>query len=526
MVWAGDNNVLDRTGKQLTQLPDLIGPDLIGQKDLIGPDFLAVVDATKGSPSYGKVVNTATVGPLVENEPHHMQYIWHKGNNIFAGGLFTDVTYVIDTSKLPRSSLKHVNLPTDTLCGSVPDAYWVTKDGTAYGTYMGGPDVPGPCTYSDGTTRIGNGFAGSPGEVVRLDQNGKTVYEAPATPKEGETTQRCDNIPSSRRPTCANPHGIQAREDLNMLIDQRLRRAAQHHPQPGGRALVVPAPADGPDLGHLRPGQAEAEGGLVPARRPPGGQGRPPGGAARGDGDHGHQPAGPQGRVRRDDVGRRDLLHAGHHRRQAGLARGLRRHDGQQDRRTRPEPVRRRLQRRLDPDQPRRQVPLPRRHRAAQPSGYGQRVPAVHPQAGHPEAAGLRREPDVQHRHDRGDRQRRRRVGLPARSSTSLDAPGGPHWGALDNFELGKDGYYHETTDVKRIAFSNYFVARTGLNGDHRVCLVDVNDDQTLTIDNTFKDENTGATCIDFDRTSWPHGDWGPAKPHSMLFVVADADVK
>jgi len=107
-----------------------------------------------------------------------------------------------------------------------------------------------------------------------------------------------------------------------------------------------------------------------------------------------------------------------------------------------------------------------------------------------------------------------------------LPAPGGPHWGALDNFELGDDGYYHETTDVKRLAYSNYFVARTGLNGDHRVCLVDVNDDQTLALDEEFKDESTGETCIDFDRASWPHGDLGPAKPHSMLFVVADADVK
>ena len=60
----------------------------------------------------------------------------------------------------------------------------MTKDGKAYGTYMGGPDVPGPCTYSDGTTRIGNGFAGSPGELVRLDENGKTVYEAPADPED------------------------------------------------------------------------------------------------------------------------------------------------------------------------------------------------------------------------------------------------------------------------------------------------------------------------------------------------------
>ena len=103
VVWAGDNNVLDKSGAELTTLPKTVGTDLIGQKDLVGPDFFAVVDATKGSPSYGKVVNTATVGPLVENEPHHMQYIWHKGDNIFAGGLFTDVTYVLDTSAAARS---------------------------------------------------------------------------------------------------------------------------------------------------------------------------------------------------------------------------------------------------------------------------------------------------------------------------------------------------------------------------------------------------------------------------------------
>ncbi len=218
VVWAGDNNVLDKSGAELTTLPKSVGTDLIGQKDLVGPDFFAVVDATKGSPSYGKVVNTATVGPLVENEPHHMQYIWHKGNNIFAGGLFTDVTYVVDTSQLPKLQLKAVNLPTDTLCGSVPDAYWVTHDGDAYGTYMGGPDLPGPCTYTDGSVRVGNGFGGSPGELVRLDKEGRTVDEAPAATEAPETKQRCDNIPALPSPTCANPHGVQAREDLDTLV--------------------------------------------------------------------------------------------------------------------------------------------------------------------------------------------------------------------------------------------------------------------------------------------------------------------
>ena len=78
----------------------------------------------------------------------------------------------------------------------------------------------------------------------------------------------------------------------------------------------------------------------------------------------------------------------------------------------------------------------------------------------------------------------------------------------------------------KRLAYSNYFVARTGLNGDHRVCMVDVGEDGTLTLDEEFRDERTGEACLDFDRAAWPHGEWGPAKPHSMLFVTADDDIQ
>jgi hypothetical protein len=109
---------------------------------------------------------------------------------------------------------------------------------------------------------------------------------------------------------------------------------------------------------------------------------------------------------------------------------------------------------------------------------------------------------------------------------STLDAPGGPHWGALDNLRLGSDGYYHETRKAKRLAFSNYFVARTGLNGDHRVCLANQAADGKLSLDEKFRDERTGEACIDFDRGAWPHGEWGPAKPHSMIFVAADADVR
>lgn len=165
LVWAGDENIADTIVKDLKNLPGSLTGGLGKVTNALpGPDFLAVIDATEGSPDYGKVVNTATVGPLVENEPHHMQYVWHKGDTIYAGALFAAATYAFDVSALPQLKLKGISLPTNTLGGSVPDAYWTLKDGTAYGTYMGGPVVPGPYVYANGQTVVGNGF----GRLARL----------------------------------------------------------------------------------------------------------------------------------------------------------------------------------------------------------------------------------------------------------------------------------------------------------------------------------------------------------------------
>ncbi|MDQ1697046.1 MAG: hypothetical protein QOJ03_2399, partial [Frankiaceae bacterium] len=164
LVWAGDSNVGDTKGSDIQGTHLAVNPVKTLNEDAVddppAPDFLAVIDADKGSKDYGKVVNTATVGPLVENEPHHMQYIWHKGDKIYAGGLFSSATYVFDVSKLPEVTLSGVALPTDTPCGSIPDAFWTLPDGTAYGTYMGGPVAPGACSYTDGQTRLGNGYGG------------------------------------------------------------------------------------------------------------------------------------------------------------------------------------------------------------------------------------------------------------------------------------------------------------------------------------------------------------------------------
>src|SRR3954451_8207013 len=112
LVWAGDANIGDTKGSDIENTHLGINPVKTTNEDAVddppAPDFLAVINADKGSKDYGKVVNTATVGPVEEKEPHHMQYIWHKGDRIYAGGLFSSVTYVFDVDKLPAISLAGV----------------------------------------------------------------------------------------------------------------------------------------------------------------------------------------------------------------------------------------------------------------------------------------------------------------------------------------------------------------------------------------------------------------------------------
>jgi hypothetical protein len=524
VVWAGDENIADTVVDD--PIPDE-PPD-----PLPGPDFLAVIDATKGSPTYGQVVNTITV-PLVENEPHHMQYIWHKGHRIFAGGLFTDITFVFDVSNLPQVTLSGINLPTDTLCGSVPDAYWVLNDGTAYGTYMGGPDVPGPCIYSDLSVRLGNGFGGSPGEIVRIGPNGRTLSEMPAAlpPLQSEDPVHCANIPALSLPTCANPHGIQVREDLNRMVvsDFAEPRNIILDPIPPPtpfifrptvrifdisdrnrpRLVSVSTLPDGPRV-ELNPmheenmAQMEATVTNLPQHRgaftesmcggviyytPDITNPRPIWREVFDDATAGEagDPSFPNdggcdgGGWVQTSLDDRYLYHA-----VIGVSPGAESPD--------------------DPGSPKMVYVLDIQELLA----AGNNVQCSIDTLTEVQAGGS--EPDC-----------------PALVDVVVfddTTSGGPHWGAMDNFVVGEDGFYHETTDVRRISVANYFVARTGIDGNHKVYMVDVDANGNLSLDTSFVDENDDTPGVDFDRTSWPHGDFGNAKPHSQLFVVADADVR
>jgi hypothetical protein len=106
---------------------------------------------------------------------------------------------------------------------------------------------------------------------------------------------------------------------------------------------------------------------------------------------------------------------------------------------------------------------------------------------------------------------------------------GGPHWAEYDNFSLAavkikdpKTGKtvidYHAPT---RIAEANYFVARTGVDGNHTVCMINVNPKTgSLSLDTSFIDETEGTPCVQFNRRDWPDPNIkGFYKPHAMLFV-------
>jgi hypothetical protein len=82
------------------------------------------------------------------------------------------------------------------------------------------------------------------------------------------------------------------------------------------------------------------------------------------------------------------------------------------------------------------------------------------------------------------------------------------------------------SADGSRVAVSDYTVDVPGYvrDGDHRVYLLRV-DTATgrLRVDDAFRDELTGEVGVDFNRTHWPHGDTGPARPAGLLFAAAEA---
>lgn len=554
VVWAGDVNAADLEtghGGELHDAPGFVEHEAgkLGKQPAspaVGPDFLAVIDAQRDAPSYGAVVNTVTV-PLAQNEPHHMQYEWHQGHTLFAGGLYSDVAFALDVTNLPVMTLKGVNLPTDTPCGSVPDAFWVLQDGTAYGTWMGGPNLPGPCSYSNGQIRMGNGFGGAPGSVVYLNSNGQTISESPAaTPGREPVPRECAMTPQVEPASCANPHGIQVREDLDRMITgdfaqpsviiedplpslppmdvdmvRRTVRIWDISDRANPTVVSVSRLPDGPR--RTGPHDAENLGFMeVTVTNRPGHKGAFASSMCAGA--IYYTPditvADPQWREVYDQAAvYRDIN-------ETALA-GVR-GSGAPGQGFAPSGCEGSGWLQTSPDDKYLYtVTMGRRPNTAAPGDPG--TPGIVLsldiqkllRAGAGYACTIDEEREAFHGGSEKDCPTVHSV-LQVNDPTS----GGPHWGALDHFTQRADGTFSETLDPRRLAYSNYFVARTGWDGDHRLCVATIDAAHQLALDTAFRDEVTGEPCVDFDRTAWPHGPWGDAKPHSMVFVVPDAALR
>jgi 56kDa selenium binding protein (SBP56) len=503
-----------------------------GSADKTKPDFMAVIDATPTSRSYGKVVNTVTMGPGLANEAHHMQYVWHKGDRIYAGGLFSDTVFVFDSRALPALKLVGVAAPADTQCGTAPDAFQVMRDGTAYGTFLGSGSVPGPCTYTNGEVRVGNGASGSPGEVVRFDKNGKVLAEIPAATPEGEDPVQCGDEPKLEKATCANPHGIMVNEKRNIMVasdfvegkdfgspDSPLRedlsrqtvRVWDIHNRNNPKMLSVSKVPDGPRsvlesdpiwnesrviMEPALPNKPQHKGAFVESMT---------GGAVFYTPDIAARH--PKWREVLDDTTAY---------RKAGADKDLT-GGGDNGSWLMVSPDDRFLFHAV----------------MGYPKAYGKPLDKTRGMiyvldiqkllaAGNNTKCSIDKLAEVYS--GGNERDCPAVVGVEMIRDTT---DGGTHWGAIDNFARDAHGIYRETENVRRIASANYFIAGAfGGDGNHLVCMHNLAPNGKITRDLTFRDEYNHRPCVDFNRKSWPHGDYGDARPHGVMFAVSDRVVR
>jgi hypothetical protein len=535
VVWAGKMTADDLSGSDLARASSgTLTPQELAKRAGIGMrpglDAMIVVDARRHNPdgtpsqSFGKVVNFVEVPPPfgVEGEPHHMQYEWEDGQPVVAGGLFNDVTTVWDVSRIPEIHLTNAIRPEETPLGTVPDAYDFLPDGRAIGTYMGGPNF---------------NYAGSPGSVVVLKPDpAKGLLFESETPagspgavdssNPGGVPEPCSPVEAMPLGTCANPHGIQIRADLGRMVtaDYAEPRELVTDPvksykpatfRPTVRIWDITAPS-APRLvsvAHMPKGplqeSVEGRGNMAimetaKTHAPAKGEfaGASCGGgifftpditALAGDSSAAWK------EVFDDDMAIRRA--GGDDRLEKGGCVGGSWHQVSRDNRFLFRTV------------------MGRNPGSTDSFDHGTTkviyvldISKLIASAadGHVDCS-IDTIGEIQRgQGDEADCPRLVSV-LPVEDSSN----GGPHWGAIDNHSLTPTGA------PTRLVFSDSFVARTGVDGNHRMYMVDV-DPATgaLSYDQSFRDEKTGALGVDFNRRNWPlNPDVGYYKPHAMVWV-------
>jgi hypothetical protein len=393
---------------------------------------------------------------------------------------------------------------------------------------MGGPVLPGPCQYSDGSVHSGNGFAGSPGAVVRFDRNAKVLSVSPASTPGGDDERTCVNVPRTDKPSCANPHGIQARPDLNRMVtgdyveprnlimspappaSSKLFRPTvrtwdisdRNHPKVTDVHYLPNDPSKGPKDALYDENRATMEVTVTQQPRNKGAFAQTMQGGAIF-----YAPditvAKPQWRRVFDDGTAIKVYNP-----DWPDSRGAGTHGGW--------------------------VQTSPNDKFLYHSTMGRHAGILGP--ADPGAPGGVMSLNIQKLIRAGanpqcDLDKRVTTDCPtlagAVALNPTQAGMGPHFGTVDNFEKGADGKYHETDQPSRLAVTDYFVSRAGSAylSDHKMWIATLSKSGELSVDKDFQDIVDKSPGWDFNRDSWPHGLFGNAKPHKALFVVADHDV-
>ena len=551
VLWSGKMNAGDLSGKDALIFASGGAINLEGIKEVLpqelqaGQDMEAVIDAERGCDTYGKIVDVALIPGVdgVENEPHHMQYTWFPGQPLWAGGLFTSRLFTFDTSNLPKLTLISTQEPFATPGGSIWDAFDTLPDGTAYGTLMGGP------------LQV---YGMTPGEVVHIGPKGQILGEFNSSMAEGLPASDANGLPTCPDlGSCANPHGIQGRSDLHVLATADYAEPARlvedplkpenynvfrrtvrlwdisdpNHPKitkvdvmpKGPRADANPGHAE--NLGIMEVGKTWDY--PLPNGNVPKGMFSESmcGGAIFYTPDVTNTATYPWKEVYdssaavfspKDQSSFSGQVPNGGPNSQITEAGGC---DGATV-----------IQ--VSPDNRFVMHGVSGRYTNQDDfsdSGTPKMIYQIDVtrllEAGHNYACNIDNiravmDPSL------GGADCPTLAGVAPIYDTST---GGVHWAAYDNFTLAtikiKDPQtgkiVTDTHAPTRMSFANYFVARTGVDGNHKVCMLNVNPyNGDLQYDNSFIDENLGTPCVDFNRKSWPGGATsGFYKPHAMLFV-------
>jgi hypothetical protein len=560
VVWSAKQNAGDVYGKEVGELLGNATVNPQGLADFLQPQFLPgldgfqVIDQRKhnigGSenPDYGKVVNFVQLpAPWgIETEAHHMQYQWLDGQPIVAGGLYNDTTFVLSVKDVPNMALQNIIAPQENLGGSIPDAYDAVGDGRFIGTYMGGPEA---------------NFGGSPGEVVTFKPDPvKGLVQETETPagqpgataigNPGGVPEPCSTREARPLGTCANPHGIEIRQDLKRMVTadyaepreivlDPIKPADKYAFRPTVRTWDTTDPAK-PKLvsvahmpsGPTEPAQRAHEqyGIMEDAKTWPDAKrynGLESKGIFAGSMCGGGIFFAPDVTKLKGDSsaqfkqvwndGLSELAaDGGKFTDEPGGCAGGAWHQVS--------PSNRLLFRSV-------QGRLP-----VSDNYYDQGAVKLVYDVDISRLIKSAQNGDVQCDLSRGidldGDGKKDLTGIEvfkklAKGETVADCPklvstlvvhdpttGGPHWGALDNHSLDANGVPY------RLVFSDYFVSRTGVDGDHRLFTVDISPQGKLSYDESYRDEKTGGLGVNFNRRNWPGSPGaGFYKPHSMVWV-------